>query len=71
MGMLSQCPPASACGCRAALLGSRLPGRATGLLVLMGGLFFDAVDYTLSCVWPFVKLGLDGLLINCDIGSCL
>lgn len=73
-GRAAPCPPASAspaCGCRAALLGSGLPGRAAVLLVLMGGLFFDAVDYTLSCVWPLVKLGLDGLLINCDIGCCL
>lgn len=45
-------------------------GRVTGVVVLMGGLFFDAVDYNL-CVWPLVGLGLDELLINCDTGCCL
>lgn len=58
------------CGA-SALLHSCIPGRATGVLVLTDGLFFDAVDYNLSCVWPLVGLGLDELLINCDTGCCL
>lgn len=60
----------SCCG-EGALPRSRVPGRATGLPVLTDGLFFDAVDYNLSRVWPLVGPGLDELLINRGTGCCL
>ena len=85
-GTLSMPPPALGAPARAwkglswgrrglcregALSHSHIPGRAAGVLVLMDGLFFDAVHYNLSCAGPLVGLGLDELLINCDTGCCI
>jgi len=58
------------CG-EGARLPSRIPGTAAGVLVLADGLFFGAMGYNLSRVWPLVGLALDELLINCDTGCCL
>lgn len=80
--MLSLCPsalgqPQNAHGRDSAAAGRVFAGNglychgATGILLLMDGLFFNAMDYNLSGIWPLVGLGLDKLLINCDTGCCI
>lgn len=47
------------------------PWQGPECLLVVGGLFFDLVDYNLPHVWPLLGLGLDDLLINRDICCCL
>lgn len=64
------------CGGLRVLVGGQLcsapaPWQGPECLLVVGGLFFDVVDYNLPHVWPLVGLGLDELLINRDICCCL